>query len=441
LAKTDICKGKFIVVDYVDSHYARTRVELPAWPELDGDVIVDVCVIGAGLAGLNTALTLAEMGKSVCILEAKRVGWGASGRNGGFVGAGGYSRELSSLIKLLGLGEARALHDLSREGWQKVRQRIEQYAMPGITRKDGILIASWFNDDDDLRQHRDFMAKNFDREYKFFDQQQMSDLISSPRYFGGLLDEEGFQFHPLNYCIGVAKAASDLGVKVCENSPATGLNLKGGEKQIMTPKGRVRAQNIVFTMGGYQDGLQGKLNRAMLPIATYVTVTEPLGDNRLKEAIRVPYAIGDTKFASDYYRPLDDTRILWGGRISARLTEPADLKALMIRDLTKIYPQLEGVQAEVAWMGTMSYAGHKMPQIGSLGPGIWYGQAFGGSGMATTSMAGLLLAEAITGSSDRYKHFERFGIRWAGGDLGRLAAQMVYWGLQIGDAWRVATKN
>ncbi len=429
------------MVDYVDSHYARTRIALPAWPVLDGDVEVETCVIGGGLAGLNTALTLAEMGRSVCLLEAKRIGWGASGRNGGFVGAGGFSRELSSLVRAFGIEEARILHDLSREGWQKVRDRITAYNMTGIGRKDGILVASWFDDDDGLQKYRDFMAKNFDREYQFIDQRALADLISSPKYYGGLLDEEGFQFHPLNYCLGVAKAAGDLGVKVYENSPAIGLDLAGPEKRITTPTGRIKTQNVVFAMGGYQENLHGKLKRAVLPIATYVTVTEPLGDNRLKEAIRVPYAIGDTKFASDYYRPLDDTRILWGGRISARLRKPADLKAKMLGDLSNIYPQLAGVNAEVAWMGTMSYAGHKMPQIGTLGPGIWYAQAFGGSGMSTTSMAGLLLAEAISGQSDRYRHFDRFGINWAGGDFGRLVAQMVYWGLQMGDAWRVATKN
>jgi gamma-glutamylputrescine oxidase len=243
----------------------------------------------------------------------------------------------------------------------------------------------------------------------------------------------------------VAKAAADLGAKVFEGSPAIALDLAGAEKRITTPGGRVTAKNVVFAMGGYQDKLHnrlhGKLRRAVLPIATYVMVTEPLGGNRLKEAIRVPYAIGDTKFATDYYRPLDDTRILWGGRISARLREPGDLKAKMLGDLTKIYPQLAGIDGDVAWMGTMSYAGHKMPQIGTLEPGIWYAQAFGGSGMSTTSMAGLLLAEGITGQSDRYRHFKCFGIPWAGGDLGRLTAQMVYWGLQMGDAWRVVRKN
>ncbi len=431
--------------DYIDSHYARTRLALPPWPAAEGEIEVETCVIGGGLAGLNTALTLAEMGRDVCLLEGKRIGWGASGRDGGFVGAGGYARGLASLVRVFGVEETRILHDLAREGWQLVRRRIETYKMSGIGRKDGILVASWFNDDDGLQRHRDFMARHFDREYQFINRAAMAEMISSPRYYGGLLDREGFQFHPLNYCLGVAKAASGLGARVFENSPAIGLDLAGAEKRIATPGGRIKARNVVFAMGGYQGGLygnlHGKLGRAVLPIATYVMVTEPLGDNRLRQAIRVPYAIGDTKFATDYYRPLDDSRILWGGRISARLREPSHLKAKMLADLTKVYPQLKGVDGDLAWMGTMSYAGHKMPQIGTLGPGIWYAQAFGGSGMSTTSMAGLLLAAAITGQDDRYRHFARFGLGWAGGDLGRLAAQMTYWGLQLGDASRVARKN
>ncbi len=427
--------------DYVDSQYARTRIELAPWPELIGPLEVETCVIGGGLAGLNTALSLREMGRDVCLLEARRIGWGASGRNGGFVGAGGFSRSLASLVKLCGRDEARALHDLSREGWRLVRERIARYAMAGIGAKPGILVADWFDDDDGLKRFRDFMARDFDREFEYFDRRQIADMVSSPRYSSGLLDPEGFQFHPLNYCLGVAKAASGLGAKLYEGTAATGLDLGPAEKRVRTAKGEVRAQNLVFAMGGYQDGLHGKLGRAILPIATYVTATEPLGDNRLKEAIRVPYAIADTRFASDYYRPLDDSRILWGGRISGRLSQPADLEHLMLADLARVYPQLAGVKAEVTWMGTMSYAGHKMPQIGSLGPGLWHAQAFGGSGMATTSMAGLLLAEAISGAGDRYRLFERFGIAWAGGDLGRLAAQLVYLGLQAGEAWRARRKN
>ena len=187
--------------DYVDSYYARTRLPLPSWPAVQGDVEVETCVIGGGLAGLNTALTLAEMGHGVCLLEGKRIGWGASGRNGGFVGAGGYARDLSSLVRAFGVDQARILHDLAREGWQTVRQRIESYKMAGIGRKDGILVASWFDDDDGLQKHRDFMARHFDREYEFIDQGAMAEMISSPRYYGGLLDREGFQFHPLNYCL------------------------------------------------------------------------------------------------------------------------------------------------------------------------------------------------------------------------------------------------
>ncbi len=424
------------LADYIDSHYARTRVLRDPWPRLEGEVTAECCVIGGGLAGLNTALSLAEKGHEVCLLEAKRVGWGASGRNGGFVGAGGFARDLSSLYKSFGRETTRHLHDLSREGWSLVRERIERYAMAGVDPKPGVLIANWFAGSDDMLKHRDFMAEVFDREYEYLPQSELADLISSPRYHDGLLDRESFQFHPLNYCLGVAQAISDLGGRVFEATPATGLDLSGSDKRITTPKGQVTADHVIFAMGGYQDGLHGKLGRAILPIATYVTTTEPIGDNRLKEAIRAPYAIADTRFASDYYRPLDDSRILWGGRIAARRSEPAKLKQIMLNDLRKVYPQLDDVDAEVTWMGTMSYATHKMPQIGRLDPGVWYAQAFGGSGMTTTSMAGLLLAEAIDEGSDRYTAFDRFGLGWAGGDIGRLVAQMVYWRLQAGDAWR-----
>ena len=195
----------------------------------------------------------------------------------------------------------------------------------------------------------------------------------------------------------------------------------------------VRARTVVMACGGYIAGLHPNLSRAIVPVATYVAVTEPLGE-RLQSAIRVPYAIADTRFALDYYRPLDDTRILWGGRVTVRRDDPPGLAELMRGDLLKVYPQLRGVRMETAWSGLMSFAVHQMPQVGEVTPGVWYGMGFGGHGMNTTTMAGELVASAIAEGDDRYRLFAPFGLIPTGGPLGAAAVQLTYWYYALWDS-------
>jgi gamma-glutamylputrescine oxidase len=237
--------------------------------------------------------------------------------------------------------------------------------------------------------------------------------------------------HPLNYCLGLAKAAAAAGVALHETSPVTQLDLEGSVKRVATDRGEVAAAEVVFCLSGYIGGLYPPLSRATLPVGTYVMVTEPLGDG-LAKAIRAPHAVADNRFAQDYYRPLPEGRILWGGRIRA-LSAPADLKAVMLGDLLKVYPQLSGIRAELAWEGTMGYATHKMPQIGRLKPGVWYCMGFGGHGLCPTTAGGEIVAAAIAEGDDRYRLFAPFGLTYAGGPLGRYVTQLVYWSYEIRD--------
>ena len=414
-----------MAASYIDSYYARTANAGPSRPTLDGLVEAEVCVVGGGLAGLSTALGLAERGVSVVLLEARRAGWGASGRNGGFV-SGGFSKSLQSLEKRLGRDHAKRIHGLSCDAVALIRRRMETYAIDCGPIIDGIIQASWFDDPDSLKRERDYMADMTGIEEEFWPREKLGEMLISERYYDGLFNPHGFQFHPLNYSLGIAAAAEAKGVRIFESSPATGHDLGGPLKTIRTDMGEVRAATVVMTCGGYIDGLHRKLSRAIVPVATYVAVTEPLGD-RLESAIRAPYAVHDTRFALDYYRPLHDSRILWGGRISVRRSDPTDLAGLMRGDLLKVYPQLDGVKMETAWGGLMSYGTHKMPQIGEVTPGVWYAMGFGGHGMNTTTMAGELVASAIAEGDDRYRLFAPFGLIPTGGPLGAAAAQLTYW--------------
>lgn len=420
---------------YIDSYYRSTVSPGAPRPALDADMETQVCVVGGGLAGLATALGLRERGVSVVVLESKQVGWGASGRNGGIVGSG-YSLPPERLIARVGLQQARELYRLTQDAVALVRRRIEHYRMDCGPIVDGGLNASWFNDRDAVLRARDFLAENFHEQREFWPRERLREVLRTRRYYDGLFSEHRFQFHPLNYSRAMAAAAETRGAAIFEQCPVEKLEVDGGEQVVHTAGGRVRAAHVVMACGGYIDGLHRRLSAAIVPVATYMIATEPLGEEAIRSAIDVPFGISDNRFSSDYYRALGDTRILWGGRISTRRSEPGQLARFMLADLLKVYPQLEGARVASAWYGLMSYAVHKMPQIGQLSPGLWYAMGFGGSGMGTTTVAGELLASAIAENDDRYRLFAPFGLTPTGGPVGVAAAQLTYWSYQLRDALR-----
>jgi gamma-glutamylputrescine oxidase len=409
------------MTDYIESYYAQTRTGDASRPPLEGYKKARVCVVGGGLAGLNTALGLAERGvKDVVLLEGRRVGWGASGRNGGFVGTG-YQAGAEALIKRVGLEHTKKLHQLTVDAVHLVKARIAKYGIECGPNPDGQVAASWFDNPDELKAWRDFAAENFGEQQEFIPRERLKEeFCDSPVYYDGLFHRGVFWFHPLNYCLGIARAAESLGVTIHENTTAVMVDGDRASKLVVTDRGEVEADELVFTLGGYLNGVVAELNGAVQPAATYVMTTEPIEPGLLESAIKCPNAIHDTRFMLDYYRRLEDGRILWGGRGTMRLSEPGDLKQMMLGDLLKVYPQLKGVKPQTAWLGYMSYARHRMVQLGALKPGFWYAQAFGGHGMGTTTVAGEVLASAIAEGDDSWRLFEPFGLSWAGGPFGKL---------------------
>jgi gamma-glutamylputrescine oxidase len=426
------------VSGYVDSYYARTRASDTVFDPLANDLEVDACLVGGGMAGVATALGLAERGKSVALVEARRIGWGASGRNGGFVSAG-FSRGLRALIDSVGQAQALELYGLSEDAVALVRQRAETIAgadgAGGVAPiVDGRVTCSWFDDRDGVRREADWTNEMTNAGVEVWDREKVRSIWRSPRYYEGLWRPKGFTFHSLDFTRGCATLAARAGARVFENTRVQAIYLDRDPKRVHTTGGILRADQVVICCSGYIEGLVGWLSAATLPIGTYVVLTEPVGE-RLHEVIGLPQGVSDTRFASDYYRPLPDTRILWGGRIS-RWTDPPRLAETMMGDLKRVYPQLSDLRAEVAWPGTMGYATHKMPQIGQLRPGVWYSQGYGGHGMAATTLGGEIVASAIAERDERWRLFAPFGLTPVGGPLGAWYAQMVYWGYQTRDAWR-----
>ena len=423
-------------MSYIETYYRRSigAADAPR-PSLQGTTNADVCIIGGGLAGLTAALTLVRSGKTVVLLEAERIAWGASGRNGGFVSPG-FAAGYDKIEQRVGTDQAKALHRLSIEGVSIVSENIEQYGAGAISRTPGILGVVRHEASSSLKARRDRLGREFDYNVEFKSRDEVRALLASPRYYQGLYDPNAFHIDPLAYARMLARAVESLGGRLFERTAALQLTSSEGAQIVKTSEGEARAKDVLITSGGYTGRLIPQLTRSYLPIATYVMVTAP--DHALiQSAIRTTAAIGDDRRAGDYYRLVDNgQRILWGGKITTRVSEPKRLGRLLHETMASTYPQLRNLPVETVWSGLMSYARHLMPQIGQLRDGVWYCTAFGGHGLNTTAIGGRVIAEGIAGSSDRYRMFEPFGLVWNGSIVGRAAAQLTYWSYQAADRWR-----
>jgi gamma-glutamylputrescine oxidase len=410
------------------TYYAASAGPAPVRDALRGRVDAQVCVVGAGFAGLATAIGLIERGlRDVVVVEGETVGHGASGRNGGFV-FGGFSLDNAQLLADQGAAGARAMYGLTRQAVATIRRRIAQYGIGCDAVEAGVVLANWFADDSILRRRQEFMAREFDVHWHLLSHDELAAYTRSQRYAGGLREPDAFHFHPLKYARGLAAAVEREGGRIHERSRVTRIGAPrtpDGGHEVHTADGVVHARHVVVAGGGYLSGVSAPLERAMLPIATYVMATEPLGD-ALAASIPGQAAIYDTRFSFDYYRPLPDTRILWGGRISIldRAAEP--IARLLKRDMLKVYPELRDVKVDFAWGGLMSYARHQMPQIGRLPDGCWHALGFGGHGVGPTTAAGELIADAIAAGAPIPAGFARYGLPRVWGAAGMAAAQMTY---------------
>ena len=412
--------------------YTATMVAAPDRPALTRDLDVDVCVVGAGLAGLTVAREVARFGWSVAVLEAGKVAGGASGRNGGFVSPG-FAEHIGAIVERVGLPRAKELWALSEAGVEYMRRAIAETAMPGAEPRDGRLSVRRTDDEAGLIEHVAMLRVDFGADVEAWPADQVREVLRSGHYFQAVHFTQAFHIHPLNYALGLAAGAEKLGARIFQDTAAIGLDPAGVRKRVQTPHGMVRARHVVLAGSTGIGAVDGELAVTLQPISTYVAVTAPLGE-KLFDAVRYTGAVADMRRAGDYYRIVADDRLLWGGRITTRVSEPRRLKAQMRGDILKVYPQLGDLEIEYAWAGTMAYAVHKMPQIGELAPGYWLASAFGGHGLNTTAMAGELIARAILDGDDRWRLFSSYELVWAGGRAGRVAAQGTYWSMQARDA-------
>lgn len=416
-------------------YHAGCSEPAPSLPALESRIIeAPACIVGGGLAGLATALSLAERGVAAVLLEAGAIGDGASGRNGGMVSAG-FNRGSLALARSHGRERAQALHALSREAMRLMRERIDRFAI-ACTPVEGVVAASWFAEPETLAAEVEALNAGFGMRLEAWPRERVRELYRTHRYHGAAFDPDGFHLDPLALVRGYARAALARGARLFEASPAIRLEPVREGFRVTTPRGEVTAKRVILCPSGYGDPLAPALRRALLPVVTYVIVTEPLGE-RLATAIRAPYAVFDDRMATGYYRPLAGGRLLWGGRVGLA-ERKHDLAGLMRRDLAQVYPQLADVGIEHAWSGRMGFARHKMPMVRLLRPNLWVNTAYGGHGLNGTTMGGELVARAMLEGDRRFELLAPFAPQPVFGLLGRLVAQGIYWGHAARDALHAA---
>jgi len=387
------------------SWYAASAAPLPEQPVLEGAVQADVCILGAGYTGLTAALELAEAGYRVVVVEAQRVGWGASGRNGGQAIVG-YGCEQDTLERLLGPEQARLLFDLSREAMDRLRGRIARHRIDCDWRDGHAHVPIRPRQERALRAGIVEMAQRYDYPLEWWDRARLRRELASDRYLGAMYDPASGHLHPLEYCRGLARAALAAGVRIYEQSPVVEL-VRGPKPVLRTAGGQATGDFAVLCGNAWLRGIAPELESRVMPVGTYIAATAPLGEAGARALVRNDMAVADVNWALDYFRLSRDHRLLFGGRASYSSYPPPNLRAVMQRRIRNVFPQLGEVPVDYLWGGYVDISLNRAPHWGRMGGNVYFAQGFSGHGVATTGLAGRLLAEAISGQSRRLDAFAR----------------------------------
>lgn len=390
---------------HVDSWYSRSAAPAPEHPRLQGRETADVVILGAGLTGLSAALELAQAGLSVIVVEARRVGWGASGRNGGQV-IFGFGCEQNKIAAMVGPALSRRLFDWSVEGVNLVRERIATHGIDAGWRDGHAHVAIKPRHIDELKAWQADLAENYGYALPWWDRDQLRAQLDSPRYLGALYDPASGHLHPLDYTLGLARAAVAAGVRIFEHSPVLSL-ARGARPVLRTAGGEAEGGFCVLAGNALVHGIAPELDDKIMPVGTYVGATVPLGEERARSLIRNHMAVADINWALDYFRLSADHRLLFGGRASYSTLPPPNLPGTMRARMTRVFPQLRDVKFEQVWGGLIDISLNRAPHWGRLGDNVYFAQGFSGHGVAATGLAGRIVAEAIRGQAERLDAFAR----------------------------------
>ena len=410
---------------HAPSYYAATANWQTDYPELEGAIEADVAIVGGGFSGVATAVELSERGYKVVLLESNRIGWGASGRNGGQI-IGGYGQNPGAFRSTIGSEGVDIVEGMGVECVDIIKQRIEKYNIDcdlkwgycevGLKKRHLKSYQQWAEDDPAMR---------------LLDQDQIKEYVNSELYLGGYYREDWGHIQPLNLCIGEAKVAQSLGANIFENSQVTNITY-GDNPVVTTQKGSVKAGHVILCGNAYMGKLVPYLDARVLPATSCIIGTEPLSDEQLQQTMVRDVAVCDSRTALDYYRLSADKRLLFGGLSNYTGLEPTNAEAVMRNKMAKVFPSLKNVKIDYSWSGRMGISVRRMPQIGRIkNSNILYASGYSGHGVAPTHMTGRLLAEAVDGNTHRFDIMNKmFHLPWPGGKLLRrpaMAAGMMFY--------------
>ncbi|SFP58980.1 gamma-glutamylputrescine oxidase [Ectopseudomonas composti] len=384
------------------SYYAASVNRQQAYPPLGGELQVDVCIVGGGFSGLNTAIELAQKGLSVALLEARKIGWGASGRNGGQL-IRGVGHDVEQFESVVGKDGVRQFKLMGLEAVEIVRSRVEQFQIDcDLTWGYCDLANKPAHYEGFAEDKAELQSLGYRHEMRLVPPERINEVVGSDNYCGAMIDMGSGHLHPLNLVLGEAAAAQSLGVQLFEESPVTRIDY-GNEVRVHTANGQVRAKYLVLACNAYINGLNPSLSGKVLPAGSYIIATEQLSEEQARQLIPQNMALCDQRVTVDYYRLSADRRLLFGGACHYSGRDPADIAGYMKPKMLKVFPQLADVRIDYQWGGMIGIGANRLPQIGRLKnqPNVFHAQAYAGHGVNATHLAGKLLAEAIAGQESR----------------------------------------
>lgn len=388
---------------YPASYYAASAHAARLRPALAGSITPDVCIVGAGFTGLSAGIALAERGHKVVILEGTRVGWGASGRNGGQI-VNGLNASLETITARYGKTTADFIGTVVQEGGQIIRERVARYGIDCDLKNGNIFTAFHAKQMRELEAKQTLWRKHGYDNFEMLDRAGLRRHIGSDAYFGGMIDHSGGHMHPLNLALGEAAAFESLGGVIHEATPVLAVDAIGGKPVVRTAAGEVRPKALILAGNAYLGRAVPELENRVMPFSTQIMATEPLG-SRAKEILPTDMCVEDVRYVLDYYRLSADGRLLFGGGTVYGGTDPADIRAKLVPNLEKIFPQLKGVRIDYAWSGNCAISFSRVPQLGRLGPNIYFAQGYSGHGVVGSHLFGKILGEAVHGDCARFDVF------------------------------------
>lgn len=431
-----------LAAKHIDSYYADSRNDLSERPSLNADIEADVCIVGGGFTGLSAAIHLRKQGLNVVVLEASRIAWGASGRNGGQAIIG-YNTGIGALEQRFGLDAAKHYLGMALEGCDIIKQHMAEFDIDCDFKAGHVGLATDYKQLRAMEAEQKVWARCGHDDLEIYpDQLATMELVDSDNYVGGFYDPNGGHLHPLNLALGEARGLESLGGVIYENSRVIDIE-KSPTPVVKTNTGSVKAKQVLLAGNAYMGKLVPSIEAKLIPVSSFIIATEPLGEARAKSLLKKDFGFTDWRYVLDYYRLTSDNRLLFGGKSNYGGAEPSNYPEQMRRDMLKVFPQLDDVKIDYSWGGNFAITYSRMPDVGNLpNSQIFYAHGYSGHGVTTTHIMGRLMAEAMLGDERRLEYFSRIKqIPFPGGKLFKVPAVIAgSWYYRLKDAFGQSRK-